>query len=550
MKEIYMPNLLRIENINVLGENFSGLEYFLDFNMEDNSNFRALISMQVANLLENLILFDKVYVDLIELPVFLKELVNIDIESVKEILNKEILSYIDLKDLRVGVYYKKEVIQEKYTKSEQSFFLAAYGFSNVIPNTEKEFENYIFSFFKNDIEKFNNIKPYLTHIYNSRKITNNIIDEKELVNLIDFRLKKGDFAFLGIGGNNYYFITEKNKKIYNVICRLCRDNYITSKFGIYTYYKDDIIEALSSSMNEMKVAYNFEFFKVSNINKIPDFRQMFIEGMISLKDIIKIINNKNIFKFREWFFNNIDDEKNIEQEFVELLKKSPTDNIPIKIARFLIPNLIGLLPIYGSAIGLGLSTIDSFFLDKMIENGSLKFINNFNKITSKAKSKESIEAKECIQIPIKSEILIDNTLSGNDAIINEICNSLSDLEKNIDFSNEENILRIFIAGREISGKYWKYKLVLEKFMHLCMKLTEELSSYTFAIVKMLEDLYNIVKVIESFTFAKEYYFEGYYNLFSTLEKRKLYVDKNPYKIFNDEILRVEYEAFLKEKKSF
>ena len=63
MRDIYMPDLLRIENLGVTGNSFSGLEYFLDFNMEDNSNFRALVSMQLSNLLENMILFDKVYVD-------------------------------------------------------------------------------------------------------------------------------------------------------------------------------------------------------------------------------------------------------------------------------------------------------------------------------------------------------------------------------------------------------------------------------------------------------------------------------------------------------
>ena len=34
-----------------------------------------------------------------------------------------------------------------------------------------------------------------------------------------------------------------------------------------------------------------------------------------------------------------------------------------------------------------------------------------------------------------------------------------------------------------------------------MKLTDDFSKYIFVIVKMLEDLYNVVKVIETFTFA-------------------------------------------------
>ena len=278
MRDIYMPDLLRIENLGVTGNSFSGLEYFLDFNMEDNSNFRALVSMQLSNLLENMILFDKVYVDFIELPFFLKELVNLDSESAKKILDKNILSYIDLKDFRVGVYQENKTIQGKNTISNNNYRLAAYGLTIKYPNTQEQLEEFILSYFKNDNEKYQIVKPYLKYIFECRKMSQNVISAEELVKKIDLKLKNGEFSFLGIGGNNYYFITEKNVSIYNVICKLCRDNYIASKFELYTYYKDDIFEVLSQSINRMNTAYNFEFFKISDINKIPDFRKMFIEG--------------------------------------------------------------------------------------------------------------------------------------------------------------------------------------------------------------------------------------------------------------------------------
>lgn len=550
MRDIYMPNLLRIENLKIAGDGFGELEYFLNFDMEDNSNFKVLVSIQLANLLENMILFDRVYIDLIELPLFLKELVCLDKESIKNLFDKAIISYIDFKDLRVGVYEKDEITQDQYTKSEKKYTLAAYGFSIKFPKTQEEFEEFIFSYFKNDIEKYQRIKPYLKFIYESRKQTQNSISGEELVKSIDLKLKSGEFSFIGIGGNNYYFITEKNKCIYNVICRLCRDNYIASKFELYTYYKEDIFEGLAELMNETNIAYNFEFFKISDINKIPDFRKMFIEGKINLKDISKIISNKNISNFRNWFFNNIEDGKNIEKEFVELLKKSPSDNVPLKIARFLIPNLLGAIPIYGAFIGTSLSIADSFILDNALKDSSLKFFDKYSKTALKKQNKDDSKQGQWVQIPVKNEILIDNSLSGDKAIIDRICKNLSDLEKDIDFSNEETILKTFLIAKEISGKYWKYSIVLERFMYLCVRLTDNFSKYIFAIVKMLEDLYNVVKVIETFTFAKEYYFQGYYNLLNNLEKRKLHIDNNPYMIFNDKILNSEYGKFLKKKKNF
>ena len=131
-------------------------------------------------------------------------------------------------------------------------------------------------------------------------------------------LKSGVFSKFGIGLNSYYFITDKNRNIYNLICRFYRDNYITEKSEIYTYYFDDTIEALSTLINNKKFIYDEEFFSISDINKLPDLRLMILSGNLNIKDIVKIIKNKHISNFRKWFFNIADNGDEIEKEFKKL----------------------------------------------------------------------------------------------------------------------------------------------------------------------------------------------------------------------------------------
>lgn len=75
MKDIYLPNLLRIENYKTGNSKIdSTIPYFIEFNLDDNKEFQALISCQISNILEKIVLFDRIYLDLLELPVFIKEL--------------------------------------------------------------------------------------------------------------------------------------------------------------------------------------------------------------------------------------------------------------------------------------------------------------------------------------------------------------------------------------------------------------------------------------------------------------------------------------------
>ena len=139
------------------------------------------------------------------------------------------------------------------------------------------------------------------------------------------------------------------------------------------------------------------------------------------------------------------------------------------------------------------------------------------------------------------------SLDGVDLTINNIATILTKMEDNIDYSNDDEILRIFLIAGKISGNYWRFNIIMERYLHLCLCLTKKLSKYAFVILKNMEDLYSVVDIIESFSFARDYYFESYYSLVDDLNSKGLHIENNPFKVENDSSVSKLYNNFLKNK---
>lgn len=80
--EIYIPNLLRRENIRKINESdkesITDIPYILNFNLEDDLHLNTMMHFQLATLLENIMIFDKVYLDIMDFPVIVDMLYKID----------------------------------------------------------------------------------------------------------------------------------------------------------------------------------------------------------------------------------------------------------------------------------------------------------------------------------------------------------------------------------------------------------------------------------------------------------------------------------------
>lgn len=87
---------------------------------------------------------------MLELPVFIKKLASLDIDATKYILDMGLISYIDIKDIRISTTSECRNSFENYTTNKNKYTLVAYGRLNVLPLTLIDFENYIHSFIKVD----------------------------------------------------------------------------------------------------------------------------------------------------------------------------------------------------------------------------------------------------------------------------------------------------------------------------------------------------------------------------------------------------------------
>ena len=97
MHDIYMPNMFRRENFRKTIDNqFStNIPYFLDFDMDNPLHFETLIQVEISKILENIMLFERVFVDLLDFPIIVKKMLELDVKATYDILRKGYLSFIN-----------------------------------------------------------------------------------------------------------------------------------------------------------------------------------------------------------------------------------------------------------------------------------------------------------------------------------------------------------------------------------------------------------------------------------------------------------------------
>ena len=115
------------------------------------------------------------------------------------------------------------------------------------------------------------------------------------------------------------------------------------------------------SINELHDNTIDLFNEIVRYKEIPDFSVLYQDKKIDLDDILKIRNNFNGGKFRDWYNST---NYNKHQTYNELLKYHDKSYLEQGI-RFLITSVLGLI---NPIIGISSSLIDSFIVDKVINN--------------------------------------------------------------------------------------------------------------------------------------------------------------------------------------
>ncbi|MEG0181751.1 MAG: hypothetical protein RR657_07650 [Peptostreptococcaceae bacterium] len=78
MNEIYVPNLFRSGHYRSSENVDSIIPYIQNYSMNSDNELLLFMNLRKNIIIENIMLFDKVYVDLIDLPIILDSLYNSD----------------------------------------------------------------------------------------------------------------------------------------------------------------------------------------------------------------------------------------------------------------------------------------------------------------------------------------------------------------------------------------------------------------------------------------------------------------------------------------
>lgn len=248
-----------------------------------------------------------------------------------------------------------------------------------------EYENEITEHIKNDFNNLDLQRKLLTKYIESNvpdfKIPNNL--EVEIL-----REQEGGYPFETYKVNSNLDLEAVNK-VYRLnnqydldysgyvlaMGEAKGDIYIASKFESEIVTTDLYSKLISIQLNELvkkrlKSQDNINLFNEYILEECHSIGAAFIQGHISKNELLKLYDKAD--KFKEWL-ENVPDDKNIIGEYHKAVtKESIADKLPTKAIRFAIFESIGFgLDLagasgIGTAIATGLSIIDSFYLDKII----------------------------------------------------------------------------------------------------------------------------------------------------------------------------------------
>lgn len=441
MREIYIPNLFRYENLMEIntGITLSDIPYFIDFQFDNQKQFASLIQYDISKVMENILLFDRVYVDSIVFPLIVYNLYKEDKKGTINLLKKGYLSFLNFGDLNISTF----------KNSENTYSIIALKGREVPFYTVKDLENYIFSYGKGKRDDLRRIMKSI--LKKSKKVDISINKySKEIVDLIDYELKNGVYKDLGIGTNGNYSISDSNKGIFDAICQVVKSDTVASILGIQNiYYSDSLLQISKARLDEYKLI-NESFNEVMEFEKIPDLCSLYLEGNLSVSDIVKLKSSRESKAFISWFVDNKDKDKDaiILDYYHATKRQSKLDSIPVKAIRYITTEIAGLIPGVGTAVGAAAGFVDSFVLEEFKSKTPNMF---FETIKTRVKKNDKIEKDiEEVAIPVRAKIEIDLTQQSKLDNEKAVSQQLHEYSQNIvKASNDEEALINYEKAKQL-----------------------------------------------------------------------------------------------------
>lgn len=198
------------------------------------------------------------------------------------------------------------------------------------------------------------------------------------------------------GLTNYKELNKLNREERKLLCNLATQCYnltLLSNYQLGTYNSPELLKLNRAEFNQLKNVNAIENVvdTIFNFEKVPSFSEMIKNGIIDIKDVPKMRENKSARKFRKWIesISDNNDRDEIIREYMNAIinSKSILETPQGKLTRVLSVTALGGVvgtaiagpvgtasgAIIGAGLDVGISLLDSYVLDGLIKGWTPKY---------------------------------------------------------------------------------------------------------------------------------------------------------------------------------
>ncbi|MHC1750390.1 MAG: hypothetical protein AB9856_19135 [Cellulosilyticaceae bacterium] len=356
MNNIYMPNIYRINNYRESTGAVIKIPYYQEFKGDDD--LKLMMYVKTRKLIENIFLFDKVYVDVSELAVVVDNLCTVNEDVAGELFKSGAVTYIDAPEVVVGCTNGGYFSTLSYSSGKNKRF-----------NKANELEEELFTHFKYRSQVGSVLDSMIEDSMYYRYDYGKDIVHKIAKDIDSEVVQRG----LGISSTKHSYILKKDIEKINAYSEACRGLYLidrlnTEKKNIGHIYLDDIIrEVITAKVNYLDgMKKIIDMNKLLKIYELPDIELMLLYNQITIEDLMRIKEDSDFKIFKEWIINGVNAvDDDVIRAYKNTVQKRCNRSPLMKTSIMTAVTAIGCL---NTPLGIGASMIDTFFIDKLIRN--------------------------------------------------------------------------------------------------------------------------------------------------------------------------------------
>ncbi len=327
MRTLYFPNIYR-HNEYRLNEMNTEINY-AQKNMtgEIYKTFRVGVTFR---LIEQMLYYDRIYIDLLDIPDLLNVLDYLDMDFLVEAAEKGYFSFVNGYDTTIGV-------SKKNLFGVLSYGMGEYG---KVKNVEELRE---FVFFRYTFKR--NIDNILKHLMKN-SIEYDKKDYVDVVNSLDKDIRNTSIREnMGIKSIDGTKILTADIPTVNALGLIYKSVKTVDDLRINTLYADDILMDIYEARFKTHFSSDaFKFNQLLKMFKLPDIELLLLYQKMSVEDVLKLKSSKDFGILYESVIKDSEDDREILSALIKATnnKISKTDYV-FKILNFMTSTVAGIL---------------------------------------------------------------------------------------------------------------------------------------------------------------------------------------------------------------